>query len=59
MRKLGQLNEFVAIQKLVRKRVLNQTEVDTLLPSGANKTDNSKFDVTLIIAFYYKLYIAR
>lgn len=37
------------INKLVNRRVLNRDQVETLLPSNANKTDSSTFDVTLII----------
>ena len=37
------------INKLVKNNVLSKAQVDILLPPGANKTDSSTFDVTLII----------
>ena len=37
------------INTLVKNRVLNQDQVNILLPPGENKTDSSTFDVTLII----------
>ena len=38
-----------SINKLVGKKVLRKEQVDVLLPPGANRTDSSTFDVTLII----------
>ena len=37
------------IKNLFKTRVLKQDQVDALLPPGANKTDSSTFDVTLIV----------
>ena len=42
-------SQRTTINQLVKKRVLNQDQVELLLPSGTNKTDSSTFDVTLII----------
>ena len=43
-----QTNHHKIIQKLFKKKVLKQDQLDLIFPPNSNETDSSKFDVTLI-----------